>query len=187
VVAVSDLPDASAELTSDETASGWCGVPSLVEEIRALGLDVDVTNGASVDAGIAAVVSELGLLDIRTPRKEVFPPWLGRSLARTAWDADAAAFRAAFDARSCALGRAPARCAGIAAKHAVPALRPAWREAEEPHRTLSRHIRFFPVAERRGGNDMLQGVVFRHVVGIIRAHEDVIGTILPDEIFKLVR
>jgi hypothetical protein len=30
------LPDASAELTSDETASGWRGAPSLVEEIRAV-------------------------------------------------------------------------------------------------------------------------------------------------------
>ncbi len=68
-VVVSDLPGASEELTEEEKAAAWRGLPSLAEELQALGrrtlvLDIDVTDSASVDAGVAALIAEFGRMDI---------------------------------------------------------------------------------------------------------------------------
>ena len=60
---------ASGSLTEDERQAGWRGLPSVVDEIRALGRRahgayVDVSNSAEVQRMVGDVVSELGRIDI---------------------------------------------------------------------------------------------------------------------------
>ncbi len=66
-VLVSAIARAPGELPEHEQAAGWCGVESLAEELRSLGvralaMDCDVTNAAQVDACAAAATRELGPL-----------------------------------------------------------------------------------------------------------------------------
>lgn len=62
-------PNGAERLTADEKQAGWRGLPSLVDEARALGvratgIELDLRSGAEVEAMVQSVVAGFGRVDI---------------------------------------------------------------------------------------------------------------------------
>jgi NAD(P)-dependent dehydrogenase (short-subunit alcohol dehydrogenase family) len=78
-VMVADIDKAAAEQTAGEITAAISGA-------RAIGVEVDVTDSAAVEAGVARAVSELGGLDILVNNAGIFPIFPVLAMPDEEWD-----------------------------------------------------------------------------------------------------